>query len=375
MIYLNNAAGSYPKAPGVADAVCRAIEDIPFHPGRASAASADVLEECRFNLAKLLSAPDKNQIVLTSGATHSLNIVLWGLALSGRLNAVTTVTEHNSVLRPLYHIKESLGGKISIIGFNEAGDLNLSEIEKLIKTKPELIVANHASNVTGRVNDIKDIFRAFKEAGAITILDASQTLGTIDVAPFDLNADIVVFTGHKGLHGPPGTGGFYISPDIELKQILVGGTGVKSSLLMHPSEMPIRYESGTPNVPAICGLLSALLWLGDNGESFRNEYKKNSLFLRKRLLEIPGVKVFGPHSEEDCIGVVSFRIEGWQVDEAGMILEKSFGIVCRTGLHCAPIIHDSIGSLPSGTIRFSVSGFTKEEEIETALNAVRSIIR
>ena len=371
-IYLNNAASAWPKAPGVARAVQAAIEDFPEHPGRTVTDSNDILTECRVTLADLLNISDPNQVVLTMNATHALNIVFPGLS-SCLKKVITTATEHNSVLRPLYHLKQRNNLSIAIVGLDSNGTLDFEEFEKQLATEPSLVVINHASNVTGRINDVKKFFTKAKEVGAITLLDASQSLGHVTVHPEEMFADLVVFTGHKGLRGPAGTGGLYVSPKINLEQFLVGGTGVRSDLLLHPPDMPMRLESGTPNVPCFSGLLTALKWIEKYGESY---YKKEQQHFRKlwdALKEIPKVKIFDDVEGVDRTGVISFCIEGWSVEEIGYVLEESFGIISRTGLHCAPLIHKAIGSLPGGTIRFSVSGFNTEEQIETVISAVKRL--
>ncbi|MGB9595754.1 MAG: aminotransferase class V-fold PLP-dependent enzyme, partial [Candidatus Poribacteria bacterium] len=315
------------------------------------------------------------QIILTTSATHSLNIALWGLGLKKGDKVITTITEHNSLLRPLHHIKEKFGIDIMFIGLDDYGDLNKEEFDKLIDENVKLVAINHASNVTGRVNDVKPIFSKAKSYGAITLLDASQSLGYIQFKVNEIQADIVAFTGHKVLHGPTGTGGLYVSPSIELEQIFVGGTGVRSDLMLHPQEMPTRYEAGTPNLPAFCGLAKALDWHHQNHKNFCKKVDDLTSELIKGLSDIPKVEIFNNSNDSIRVPIVSFRIKGWEIEEVGYILNQSFGIICRSGLHCAPLIHKAIGSFPDGTIRFSLSGFNADEEVETAIDAIRKIAR
>jgi len=191
------------------------------------------------------------------------------------------------------------------------------------------------------------------------------------VVASELNADLIAFTGHKGLRGPSGTGGLYVAPGLELEQVLVGGTGVRSDLRLHPQEMPTRLEAGTPNVPALAGLATALRWHEENNGSFCSVAQARVGQLRNGLRSIPRVRLFGDSEVDFGIGIISFRIDGWKVEETGFVLAESFDIACRTGLHCAPLMHAALGSTPDGTVRFSPSGATSEDEVEQAIAAVR----
>jgi cysteine desulfurase/selenocysteine lyase len=385
-IYLNNAASSWPKAPGVTEAVCRVLEEPPVHSGRA-ALRHDPTADCRAALAELLSgcepargagpanAPGsgtvpRDRIVLTVNATQALNLAILGLDLAPGASVVTTVTEHNSVLRPLNHLAERRRLRLQIVGLDAAGRIDARAWAAALASRPALAVLNHASNVTGRIADAARLLGPAREAGAVTLLDASQTLGLMPVHAASLQADLVAFTGHKGLHGPPGTGGLYVAPHLDLAQWFVGGTGVRSDLALHPTDMPMRLEAGTPNVPALAGLATALAWLAADGAAHLGRSRQLAYRLRAGLRSTPGVRVLGDGPEDESTGVVSFAIEGWGIEEAGYVLGESFGIVCRTGLHCAPLIHAPLGCAPAGTIRFSVSGFNTGDEIEAALVAV-----
>ncbi len=372
-LYLNNAASAWPRAPGVAEAVARCLEEAPSHPGRIVSRATDAVAKCRSGLARLLGVADPTRIVLTQNATHALNLAILGMGLRAGNRVVTTVMEHNSVLRPLAHLEERAGIHIDIIGLGEDGGLDTDAFERAVDRKPRLVVVNHASNVTGRITPAKRLFRCAKEAGATTLLDVSQSLGHIAVNAFELHADMVALTGHKGLRGPAGTGALYVAPGIELDQAFVGGTGVRSDLRLHPPDMPTRLEAGTPNVPALAGLSAALQWLDAEGEVFAAREQEAKETLRTGLREIPGVGLFDGDPGADGTAIVSFRVRGWDVEETGYVLAESFGIACRTGLHCAPLIHQALGSAPEGTVRFSPSGATTEEDIAYAVDAVRSL--
>ena len=368
--YLNHAAGAWPKAPGVVEAVAQALSERPSPSGRAAAWAHDTVAECRMRLANLMGVSDPCQVVLASGATEALNLALLGAGLKSGAPVVTTAAEHNSVLRPL-HRAEALGqAKVTIVGMGEDGLLDAHGFDAALRARPRLVALTHASNVTGRVFNVAPLFARARECGAITLLDASQTLGLIPVRADGLGADIVAFTGHKGLCGPPGTGGLWVSPRIEIEQVIVGGTGVRSDLHRHPPEMPTRLEAGTPNVPAVAGLSAALAWLERNGDSYCREGRRLGRLLRGGLRSIRGVHLADGKHDGGSLGIVSFTMDGWSPGEAGQVLAESFGIVCRTGLHCAPLIHREIGTAPDGTIRFSVAGTNSDSDVEAALNAV-----
>jgi cysteine desulfurase family protein len=379
-IYLNNAATAWPRAPGVTDAVAHVLSAIPDNPGRSENISScnpryerDLSGECRKHLAAMLAVPDENRIVLCSNATHALNLALLGQSWKKGMRVITSVTEHNSVLRPLAHLKKKNGFDLNSVGLDRNGALDTGAFDAALECNADLVVLNHASNVTGRIQDVRPLFARAHEHGAVTLLDASQTLGHIPVHPESLGADLVAFTGHKALRGPPGTGGLYVSPAVELEQVFVGGTGVRSDLEFHPPEMPMRLEAGTPNLPAFAGLAAALRWHEEAGSIFQEKEQAVARLLYDGLEGIDGVQIMDLDRQAGRVPIVSFRVSGWTVSDCGYALANSFGIICRTGLHCAPLIHTAIGSAPDGTIRFSPSGCTSEEEIDAVLEAVKTL--
>jgi len=373
VIYLNNAASSWPKAPGVAEAVRATMENPPAHPGRTVATETDALTRCRQMLAAMLDVPHPERIVLTMHATQALNLALFGLGLEREALVVTTATEHNSVLRPLHHLQAESGIRLAVIGLDGAGRVDGDAFGAALQDQPALVAVNHVSNVTGQINDVAPLFAQAKGQGALTLLDASQSLGHIPVRPRELQADLVAFTGHKGLCGPQGTGGLYVAEHLELRQVYVGGTGVRSDLLLHPPDMPMRLEAGTPNVPAFAGLATALEWLkAHGGEHVAYEIELGA-FLRSELGQIKGVRVLGAANDDKHLGIVSFVMPGWTPEDVGHILSDSYGILCRSGLHCAPLIHEALGCGPEGSVRLSVSGFTTPAEAQAAVTAVKAI--
>jgi len=375
MIYLNNAASSWPKAPGVADAVRQSLERPPCDVGRGGVVEGDPVNKCRELMGHLLGVADASRIVFTLNATAALNLAIQGAPLRSGDVIVTSVAEHNSVLRPAEKLRLERGIEVEIVGLAPDGSLDEDWFRRALARRPRLVVLTHASNVTGRVFPIERLFRGAKNAGALTVLDASQSLGLIPVSPEPMNADIVVFTGHKGLLGPSGVGGLYVGPAIDLEQILVGGTGVRSDLKEHPREMPGRLEAGTHNLAGLAGLAAAVEWLKSDGHHIATVARRRGDSLRRELARIPGVEIFDQDGDCERVGVVSFRISGWDVGEAGTVLNQSFEIACRAGLHCAPLIHPRIGSSPAGTLRFSASGFTTENEVGAASDAVRRLAK
>ncbi len=373
-IYMNNAATSWPKAPGVSRAVMESLDALPHHPGRSSGAG-DPLKDCRHALARMLGIDDAHAVALTFNATHALNLALLGLELKKGARVVTTVMEHNSVLRPLFHLKKRRDIEVVIVGLDGKGCLDREAFEKALGDGAALVAMSHASNVTGMVNDVAHFFSRAHEQGAVTMLDASQSMGHIPVMPSLLGADLVAFTGHKGLLGPPGTGGLYVKPGLELEHYFVGGTGVRSDLEFHPHDMPTRLEAGTPGMAALAGLACALSWLEQHGDSHGEKERELSGLFRHGLKNMNGLVVYDAQEGAGQLPVFSFVIKGWSVEEAGYVLHESFGIIGRTGLHCAPLIHGALGTAPVGTIRLSLSGFTTGDEIEQVLQALGRMAR
>lgn len=375
MIYLNNAASSWPKAPGVAEAVRRAIEEPAVEAGRGAGRRTDPAQACRLSLGCLLGVEDPSRVVLTANATMALNLAIRGLGLGRGDLVVTTAAEHNSVLRPVEWLRREVGVRVEIVPLTQQGAYDEEAFERALDLGPRLLVLTHASNVTGRLFPVARWFARARLRGAYTLLDASQSLGHVDVSPVELHADLVAFTGHKALLGPTGTGGLWVSPAIELEQLIVGGTGSRSDLMEHPAEMPVRLEAGTPNLAGLAGLAAALEWIQTHGAMWRESARRMAERLRAELAEMPGVELFDDEVGVPRTPVVSFRLKGWSVEEAGQVLEEGFSVACRAGLHCAPLIHPFLGSAPEGTLRFSPSGFTREEEIERALWAVKELSR
>lgn len=372
-VYLNNAATAYPRAPGVAEAVRTCLEQMPGAPGRTAGRADDHLTTCRHRLARLLAISDPTRIVTTQHATHALNLAIFGLGLRRGDSVVTTVTEHNSVLRPLAHLAEYHGVRLDVVGLHANGAIDEAAFDRCLDRRPRLVALNHASNVTGRVNPVQALFERSRQAGARTLVDASQSFGHVPVHPEALGADLLAMTGHKGPRGCPGVGALYVAPGIDLDQVLVGGTGVRSDRRLHPSDMPTRLEAGTPNMPALAGFAAALSWLEAHGPAFAARAHRAADAIRDGLRANAQVTLIDDAPGVERTPVVSFRLHAWSVEEAGFVLEESFGIACRTGLHCAPLVHEALGTAPEGTIRMSPSGATTDDDVAYALDAIQKV--
>ena len=372
-IYFNNAASSWPKAPGIGQVLAQAVEEIPSHPGRTGyAVDSDHMQVCRQYAAALLDVGSPKRIVLCQSATYALNFALLGFPFHRGDIVLTTAQEHNSVLRPLYQLRRERKIRLHIVPVNREGRVEPEDIERAIQEHPpRLTVLNHASNVTGAIQPVADIFSLAKSTGSVTLLDTSQSLGLEPAHAEDLHADMVAFTGHKYLLGPTGSGGLYVSPAVELEPVISGGTGVCSDLTGMPTNMPDRLEPGTPNVPAFAGLAHALQWQAD--EPVHLERLEQ---LTGRLAE--GLAAAGADvvfAQPPRTPVVSFTLPGWKVGDVGYALQTSFGVICRSGLHCAPLIHSYLGTAPKGTLRFSLSRFSTAEEVDFAIDAVGRLVK
>jgi selenocysteine lyase/cysteine desulfurase len=381
-VYLNNAAAAFPLAPGVTEVVIRSMQNPP-HSGRdggiilgdssgAGDELGDAIGDCRRNAAAFLGVRP-NEIVLCSGTTAALNIAILGLGLRPDDLIITSVMEHNSVLRPLARLEKLLPLRLEYVPLDTRGRLNEEAYEALLRGNPRLVALTHGSNVTGRINPIEKLFAKAKDAGAVTLLDAGQTVGHIPVKPGVLHADIAGFSGYKGLAGPQGTGILYVNSSIEIEPVITGGTGIRSDTLTQPEEMPLRLEAGTPNTHAFAGLNVALKYYLAHEEAIIGKEREITRILMDGLGAIKGVRILDSDTTPR-LPVLSFIIEGLSSEEAGFALTEGYGIGCRTGLHCAPLMHRALGRYPGGSIRFSPSHKTPLDDIAYAIEAVRRIV-
>lgn len=372
MIYLNNAATSWPKAPGLADYMKQLMEHIPVHGSRATG-NADQMEvvDGREELAALMQVSDASRIVFMENATHGLNAAMLGFAWKEGDYAVTSRAEHNSVLRPLTWLKKHRGVRHEILPVDRAGRIRLEQLETVLKERhPRLVALTHASNVTGAVHDLEEIAALCHSYGSFLLADASQSMGIRPVLPEKWQVDMVAFTGHKYLLGPQGTGGLYVRKGLMLEPTVTGGTGIFSDEDEMPEAMPMRLEAGTQNEQGLSGLGYAVRW---QREHPLEEDRMMKLFshLENQLLEL-GADIVTVGGERTP--VLSFGIPGYSPEEIGDILYGSYEIICRTGLHCAPLIFSDLGFGETGSVRISMSRFTSAEEIEQVVQAVKEIV-
>lgn len=383
-IYLDNAATSFPKPEVVRAEMSSFCRQSGVNPGRSGCdlglrAEAMVFGARRkltafFNrsLVKKGVAKDPNRLCFTPNATGSLNLIVNGTVNPGD-HVVTTIIEHNSVIRPVNHACLR-GAESTYVGTDAEGYVDPDDIRKAIKSNTRLVIINHASNVIGVIQDITAIGAICKEHGVALAVDAAQTAGIIPIDMAESNISFLAFTGHKGLFGPTGIGGVCVADDAQIGLSLYGGTGVRSADPYHIEEWPHHLEAGTQNLGGIAGLSAAQDWLASKG--IDNIYKHEIGLLRMLidgLVEIEGVKIHGHTRSERRVAVCSFTIEGRDPAEVGTYLDVDYGILTRTGLECAPLIHKHIGTFPKGTVRFSIGPFNTAEHIEKAITAVREI--
>lgn len=375
MIYLDNAATTFPKPLKVYQEMFDYMKSSAANPGRGAhdmsvMASTKVLET-RQLIGQLFNIDDPFNIIFTSNTTDSLNIAIKGIFKNGD-HVITTVLEHNSVLRPLNKLSKN-EVTATFLGMDENGFINLSDLKKNIKKNTKAIIINHASNVIGTIQDIEKIGEIAKENGLIFIVDGAQSAGVIDIDVKRYNIDLLAFPGHKGLLGPQGTGGLYIGTGIQLETFKEGGTGSNSSSLEQPDFLPDRFESGTLNTPGIVGLNQGISYIFEKGiENIRKKEEALTDYLLIELMKLPFIKIYGNRSIKHRCAVVSFNIENTDSSVVGYELNKR-GIAVRTGYHCAPLIHKALGTLKYGTVRASLGYFNTFAEIECLIKSLKEI--
>lgn len=381
IIYLDNAATSWPKPPQMLDAINQFNEEIGANAGRSghqrSVQSARIVYETRQRLADLFNLEDPLRVVFSSNVTESINLALNGLLQPGD-HVITTSMEHNAVMRPLRYL-ESQGVELSIISCSPTGVLDPDDLIKFIKPNTKLVVINHASNVVGTIQPIRKIGCKVRELGLLMLVDAAQTAGAF---PIDMEADFIdllAFTGHKSLYGPMGTGGLLIGERVDTSlfhPLKRGGTGSHSEFEEQPDFLPDKYESGTLNVLGLAGLNASLEWIQSVGiDIIRGHEKALCQQIITGLHSLPGIKVFGLKDANKQTAVVSFAIEGLDNARVGELLDEKYGVLCRVGLQCAPSAHKTMGTFPNGTIRFSPGYFNSNEEIDSVLIYLQEIIK
>ncbi|HEY31809.1 MAG TPA: aminotransferase class V-fold PLP-dependent enzyme [Dehalococcoidia bacterium] len=380
MIYLDNAATSWPKPPEVLKAMTDVLEHAGGNPGRSghrlSIAAARVVYDTREEIAQFFNISDPQRIIFTSNATHAINLVLRGILKPGDHVVISSI-EHNAVMRPLRSL-ERQGIHLTIVPCAAHGTLDISKFERATGSTTKLIVMTHASNVTGTLLPITEIASIAHRAGALLLVDAAQTAGALPIDVPAMGIDLMAFTGHKELQGPPGIGGLVIADDVEVSQIeplMRGGTGSRSESDEQPDDLPDKFESGTANLAGIAGLGAGLKWVKDRGvDEIRDHLKKLSQALLDGLSTLPQVRIYGTLDTERAVAIVSFTVAGKSVSEIGLRLDEEYGILSRVGLHCAPAAHKTIVSFPEGTVRLAPGVFTTLEDVQEAIQAIAKVI-
>lgn len=375
MIYMDNAATTMQKPQQVIDAVAAAMCSMG-NAGRgahaASLGAARTIYDAREKLACFFHAENPKQIAFTMNSTESLNIALKGVLNPGD-HVITTMLEHNSVLRPLYELQEK-GTELTILKSNPQGTLDYEDFEKAIKENTKAIVCTHGSNLTGNLVDVKRVGEIAKKHGFLFIVDASQTAGVFPIDVQEMGIDILCFTGHKGLLGPQGTGGIYVREGLTVRPLLCGGSGVQTYNKKHPSEMPTALEAGTLNGHGIAGLDAAVDYLMETGIDTIREREQDLMWrFYEGVKDIPGVKVYGDFSTRERCAIVTLNIGDYDSSEVSDELLMTYGISTRAGGHCAPLMHEALGTVEQGAVRFSFSHYNTDEELNTAIQAVKEM--
>lgn len=335
-------------------------------------AAGRIILETRELLAQFFNVPDSSRIVFTANVTEALNLAIKGLLRPGE-HVILSAMEHNAVCRPIWALAKS-GVSYSIVPCNREGLLASEEVEKAIQPNTRLICINHASNLVGTIQPIREIGQIASGRRVPLLLDAAQTAGVLPIDVLADGVDLLAFTGHKALLGPPGTGGLYIRDGIELRPLKEGGTGTNSELLEQPLALPERFEAGTPNTPGIAGLGAGLRFLRQQGLT---AIRRHECDLTRRLLEglaaVPGISLYGPGDPEQRTAVIAFNLAGMDANQVSFALDQGFDIACRSGLHCAPLAHQTIGTLATGAVRLSPGWFNTGAEMDQVIAAVREL--
>lgn len=376
MIYLDNAATTYPKPEKVYDSIMDCMKNYCANPGRAghklAMRAAREIYDARENIAKLFNIDNPMNVIFTNNATDSLNLAIKGVVKSGD-HIITTSMEHNSVIRPIKSL-ENHGVENTIVQCDKEGFLNIEDLKKAIKSNTKLIVTTHASNVVGTLIDIKAIGEVAKEHNLLYLVDASQTAGVYDINVSDINVDMIAAPGHKCLLGPQGTGILYIREGLNVNILKEGGTGSKSEDLFQPDLVPDKYEAGTHNTPGIVGLNEGVKFVLEKGiDNIRNHEEKLCEYMLNKLEEVPNIIVYGTKDSKKRAAVIAINIGNMDSGEITFLLDSQYQIATRSGIHCSPLAHQTLGTLEQGVVRFSLGYFNTESDIDEAIRALIEI--
>lgn len=378
MIFLDNGATSFPKPESVYKFMDEFYRRAGVNPGRSGydicLEAGDLMEQTRELAAKFFGAPKAERLGFCYNASDALNMIIFGMLKRGD-HAVSTTLEHNSVLRPLYHLSEDEGVEVDYVPFEPDGFMDPEKIRARFKKNTRLVVVNHGSNVIGTIQPIRAIGKLCRERGIPFAIDTSQSAGHVPIDIVNDGVDMLAFTGHKGLLGPTGIGGLYVGEGIELRQTRAGGTGIRSIDRRHPPEYPYRLEHGTPNIMGVAGLNAGIKWLEEQGyEKLHRQEMALTTMLRDGLRTIEGVTMYCQDDLAGHLPILSFNVAGFEALDTGTLLDADYDIACRTGLHCAPRLHEQLGTAEiKGSVRFGIGPFNTEEHIRAAVHAVGEI--
>lgn len=378
LIYLDNSATTFPKPDVVYDFMCDFYKKHGVNPGRSGFDAAIETEEIVMNtrnmLTRLFNGDDPNRLTFSYNASDSLNMIIQGMAMKGD-HVITTYLEHNSVLRPLHHLEMDGIIEVTHIPFDNKGYIDPDDIRKAIKKNTKMVIVNHCSNVIGTVQPLGEVGKVCKKHGVYFIVDASQSAGAIKIDMKSMGIDVVVFTGHKCLMGPTGIGGSYVLGDVPVRYTRYGGTGVRSAVKTHLEEFPYRLECGTLNLVGVAGLHAGVKWINEQGiENIHHREMQLWEKLRKGIQNTDKVITYCADGIENQNPVLSFNINGFEAGDVGTMLDVDYNIACRTGLQCAPKVHELLKTDKiHGTVRLSIGAFNTEEHIDAAINAIREI--
>lgn len=376
-IYLDNSATSWPKPPSVINAMSDYLEHYGGSPGRSghefALKAAREVFETRELIASFFNVPSSDRVIFTLNGTHAINLGLKGLLKNGD-HVIISHMEHNSVFRPLKHMETAGLIEFSIIDVDQQGEINTNDITKAIKPNTRMVAMLHGSNVSGTVFPIKEIGAICKSQGILFMVDAAQTAGLIPIDMQRDNIDMLAFTGHKKLYGPPGIGGLCLKDELNLEGLVLGGSGSRSELADHPDFYPDRLEAGTLNTVGIIGLKAGMEYILAKGidNLYQHQVQLTELLI-KGLKEIEQVKIIAPDISGKRLPIVSLLIIGVPSSEVALQLDQEFGIMTRAGLHCSPLAHKALGTFPQGAVRLSLGNFTTQKEIEITIDALKSI--
>ena len=378
LIFLDNGATSYPKPEEVYSFMDHFYRNYGVNPGRSGydlcMETGELVEETRAMLTDFFNGTDPNRLCFSYNSTDALNLIINGMLEEGD-HAITTNVEHNSVLRPLYHLYKYKNVEVDHIPFDSKGFVDPDEFPKKFKKNTKLVIVNHASNVIGTIQPVKHIGKYCRERGIPFVIDVSQTAGKIPVDMEELNTDVVAFTGHKSLLGPTGIGGLYVREGIDITHTRAGGTGVRSAVRTHLDEYPYRLEYGTLNTVGVAGLHAGVKWIESQGlDNIHEKEMRLTEMLRDGLKDVDGVTMYCQEDLTDHISIFLFNVDGLEALNTGTILDVDHNIASRTGLHCAPLVHEQIGTAEiHGAVRFGIGPFNTEDHIDTAIQAVNEI--